>query len=226
MQNILPSVSAQAESTPTVMTRGRYWAKRIADEWQQQVTSIFLTGSLLESAKADLRPGDFMKMVKTDLPFEQSTANKLMKIAACDHLRNSELIPNLPAKWAALHELALLTETQFEEAIRDGKIHPKMKMKDAKALRGKQPSARVAARVAAVTTLKDQVNKFVHEIAHLKEQLAYADQGSLFDLRKDSASDIAGVVIATVTRARAMQIAEAIKAAVKQKKTGGLDFNA
>jgi hypothetical protein len=46
-----------------------------------------------------------MKMVKEELPFGQDTANKLMKIATCDHLRNSEHVLNLPAHWGTLRDV-------------------------------------------------------------------------------------------------------------------------
>jgi Protein of unknown function (DUF3102) len=58
------------------------WAKRIAAAWQKQVLSIFEVGALLEAAKAELRHGEWMTLVKNELPFGQRTANMLMKIAA------------------------------------------------------------------------------------------------------------------------------------------------
>ena len=59
-----------------------------------------------------------------------------MKIAACDHLRNSEHVPNLPVHWGTLFELTLLTADQFEHGITTGAINPKMQRKDVGALRG------------------------------------------------------------------------------------------
>jgi hypothetical protein len=59
-----------------------------------------------------------------------STANKLMKIGACDHLRNSEHVPNLPVHWGTLFELTLLTAEQFNHGIESGAINPKMQRKD------------------------------------------------------------------------------------------------
>src|SRR5262249_13166188 len=105
--NTVPSASIQA--IPNIRSRSK-WAARIADAWQKQITSIFETGSLLESAKAELRHGEFVNMIKVDLPFGRSTVNKLMKIAACDQLRNAEHAPHLPAHWMTLYDLTLLTE--------------------------------------------------------------------------------------------------------------------
>jgi hypothetical protein len=127
--------AAPTQVVPNVMPRGK-WAARIAEAWQKQLPSIFEVASLLESAKAELRHGDWAKLIKADLPFSQSTANKLMKIAACDHLRNSDHGPNLPACWRTLYELTALTAEQFKHGIKTGAINPKMQRKDVRALRG------------------------------------------------------------------------------------------
>jgi Protein of unknown function (DUF3102) len=131
---------------------------------------------LLESAKTELRHGDWANMVKADLPFSQSTANKLMKIAACDHLRNSDHGPNLPACWRTLYELTTLTAEQFVHGITTGAINPKMQRKEVRALRGDGQMPREP-RVSPMALLKRQLNECNHEIAHLQERLAYADQG-------------------------------------------------
>jgi hypothetical protein len=165
------------------------WAERIAEAWQKQVPAIFETGSLLESAKAELRRGDFMKMVKADLPFSQSTTNKLIKIATCDHLRNSEHVPNLPAHWGTLFELTLLTEEQFEKGIKSGAINLKMQRKDVQALRGGNPKTSTAKK----SNLRDQLAEAVGQIQQLKK-----NGGDLFGA-DDTPKDIAKVLFETLT---------------------------
>jgi hypothetical protein len=211
----VPFSSTQATpATAAVMTR-RKWAKRIVEAWQKQVPGIFETGLLLESAKAELRHGDFIKMIKADLPFARSTANKLMKIVACDHLRNAERIPHLPAHWGTLFELTLLKPDQFEAGIRTGAINPKMQRKHVKALRGDE-QASSEPRISPMALLKRQLDERIRENAYLQERLAYADQGSLFDLKKDTPKNIADVVVATVTKSKAIAIGKAILAALKE----------
>jgi len=192
---------AQTQAIANVMSRGK-WAKRITEAWQKQLPSIFEVASLLESAKTELRHGDWAKMIKSDLPFSQSTANKLMKIGACEHLRNSERVPNLPAHWGTLFELTLLTTEQFEHGITTATINPKMQRKDVRALRGDGQMPHEP-RVSPMALLKRQLNERIQEIAHLQETLAYADQGSLFDLKKDSTKDMAAVVVNTITETKA-----------------------
>jgi hypothetical protein len=96
------------------------------------------------AAASELKHGEWIAMINSDLPFTRSTANKLMKIATCDHIRNAEHVPHLPVHWGTLHDLTLLTEEQFERGIESGAINPKMQRKDVKALRGEQPKAKVA----------------------------------------------------------------------------------
>jgi len=112
------------------------WAKRIAAAWQKQVPSIFEVGALLESAKAELKHGEWIALVKSELPFGRNTAQKLMKIATCDYLRDGEHVHHLPANWGTLYQLTTLTEKQFDLGIKSGAIHPKMQRKDVKAMRG------------------------------------------------------------------------------------------
>jgi len=58
------------------------WANEIKSAWQKSVDGIFETGRLLIDAKAALPHGKFEKMVRSELPFRERTAQMLMAIAA------------------------------------------------------------------------------------------------------------------------------------------------
>jgi hypothetical protein len=64
------------------------------------------------------------------------------------------------------------------------------------------------------------------QISALQERLAHADPGSLFDLKKDSARNIAATVLATISESKALALADAIRAAVKAKHQANLDHSA
>lgn len=49
-----------------------------------------------------------MAMVRLELPFGESTAEKLMKIASHPLLSKSEHVPILPPAWGTLYELTKL----------------------------------------------------------------------------------------------------------------------
>lgn len=53
------------------------------------VESIIRTGKLLIEAKAKLKHGDFIAMLRSDLPFRERTAQRLMCIARRPNLANA-----------------------------------------------------------------------------------------------------------------------------------------
>jgi hypothetical protein len=69
-----------------------------------------------------------------------------------------------------------------------------------------------------VRRLKDQVAELAREKAHLEEQLAAADAGSLFDLFKDTAADIGDVIVDKLSEHKAREIVKAITAGLAAKK--------
>ena len=70
-------------------------------------------------------------------------------------------------------------------------------------------------RSSPIAILKQHNLELARQLAHAEERLAAADAGSLFDLKKDSAADIARVICETVTPSRARNIADAIRQRVK-----------
>jgi len=208
MQSTDTAAEPAAQVSQTNVLPRQKWAERIGDAWQKQVSSIFETASLLETAKAELRRGDFMRMVKGDLPFSQSTANKLMKIAACDHLRNSEHAPNLPAHWMTLHDLTLLTEEQFERGITSGAINSKMQRKDIKALRGDQPNISKN----KSPSLREQLAQANNEIARLRR-----NGGDLFG-ENDTPRDIAYILKKTVSANKFEKVVSACRELLKAER--------
>jgi hypothetical protein len=134
-------VAPYTSNLPSVPSRDR-WARQITEAWQSQVSAIFAVGNMLESAKAELRHGEWIAMINSDLPFGRSTANKLMKIAACEYLRNADHGTHLPACWRTLYELTTLSEDRFEHGIATGIINAGMQRKDIRELRGEEPRER------------------------------------------------------------------------------------
>jgi hypothetical protein len=78
-------------------------------------------------------------------------------------------------------------------------------------------------RVSPVTLLKQKNTEQAHKIADLEEKLAAAEQrdGSLFDLTKDNAADIATIVVQTISPTKARTIASKIIELLKQAKPAG-----
>lgn len=115
------------------------FAKLITEAWQSTLEGIYQTGNWLETAKAELPHGDWLLMIKNDLPFEASKAERLMRIAGDERLRDPAHGPNLPVSWRTQYELSKLDDDTFAAALADGRINPKMERKDALALRPNRP---------------------------------------------------------------------------------------
>ena len=63
-----------------VKTRAQ-WAAEICAAHKQSIEGILKMGRALIAAKDALEHGSFQKMIDHDLPFDASTAQRLMKIA-------------------------------------------------------------------------------------------------------------------------------------------------
>lgn len=72
------------------------WAHQICAAWHASREKIIECGRLLIEAKASLPHGAFERMVERDLPFNPSTAQRLMKIARDPRLTNPAHVQHLP----------------------------------------------------------------------------------------------------------------------------------
>jgi len=96
------------------------WTAKITAAWQstQSTTTIegyFETGRLLMAAKRELPHGEFLKMIKNDLPFDQRYAQLLMSVAGHPRLTDAKCISHLPPHIGALYELSRLDGKSFDK---------------------------------------------------------------------------------------------------------------
>lgn len=70
-------------------------------------------------------------------------------------------------------------------------------------------------KASALSILKRQNDEFVRKVAHLEEKLAAAEQGSLFDLKNDTAKDIALTIVKNVSSGRAETIIREMRLALR-----------
>src|SRR5262249_54373974 len=98
------------------------FAQRITAAWQAAVASILETGRLLIEAKAELRHGEFGKMIDTRLPFGRRTAQRLMAIASHPVLSKAAHAPLLPPAWYTLYLLTEVPKEELERLLANGKI--------------------------------------------------------------------------------------------------------
>jgi N6-adenosine-specific RNA methylase IME4 len=149
-----PTKSDHRDATPAqieLQAEALSWAQRITAAWRSTITGILEAGRLIAEAKAALPHGEFLAMLKGELPFKPSTAARLMKIAADTRLSNVAHGPLLPSHWRTLYELTKLPDEALAAKIADGSIHPDMQRRDVSRESRLIMRAKDEARVKALT---------------------------------------------------------------------------
>jgi N6-adenosine-specific RNA methylase IME4 len=98
--------------------------------YAQTRDGIFAVGTLLLEAKQDLPHGEFIAMIKDQLPFGPRHAQRLMRIAEDPRLTKATYQSHLPACMSTLHDLSKLNDAVFEEMLGKGVINSAMRQKD------------------------------------------------------------------------------------------------
>jgi len=111
---------------------------KIRAMWCALVASIIGVGRLLIDAKDQLPHGQWLTLVKNDLPFGVTVAQRLMVIARDARLTNTAHAPHLPPHWTTLYLLHRLTDSEFQAGLDSGMINSGMDRADAEALIGLQ----------------------------------------------------------------------------------------
>lgn len=133
-----PAAAAEVVLAPD---RGS-WAARIRERWQTSVEAILDVGRLLAESKAALAHGEFTKMIESELPFGERTAQTLMQIAAHPVLANPQHAALLPPSWTTLAELARVKPALLTRAIGAGLVRPDMTRKDTRKVVGRPAQRR------------------------------------------------------------------------------------
>jgi hypothetical protein len=113
-----------------VKTRAQF-AAEIRAAHTQTVEAILKLGRSLIAAKKALQHGAFQKMIAHDLPFDATTAQRLMKIARDPRMAKAAHAQLLPRACGTFYELTKLHDAEFEQAVSSGAIHAKLKRSDA-----------------------------------------------------------------------------------------------
>lgn len=129
------------ETEQAVESKAEEWVARITESYLQSYASVIEAGRQLGEAKKALPHGDWLRMfkghpnaVERPLPFEQRTAQRLMKIARNTVLSNPAHAPHLPFRWFTLYQLSMIPEPGLLKHLDNGDIWPGMERGDAKLL--------------------------------------------------------------------------------------------
>jgi hypothetical protein len=111
----------------------------IAVEWRKQVSAIVATGKWLLQAKEELNEHDFAAL---KLPFSARISQMLRQIASNPVLSDPAKFTSLPPCWFTLVLLSRLPDQRLRAMIADGRIHPELQQKEARALCGASSKGR------------------------------------------------------------------------------------
>lgn len=130
-RNDTPVSIGKAPTAPTPdKTAWKPWAEKITAAWQKSVEAVLETGRALIQAHDELDHGQWEAMISLELPFDSSTARRLIKIARHEVLSNRAHVHALPPSWGTLYELSKLPASTLEAKINDGTITPKLERKE------------------------------------------------------------------------------------------------
>lgn len=115
----------------TIVRTADEWVAVIKNDLSQAVDGIVAAGRNLVAAKADVRHGEWLPMLK-QIGISQPQASHLMQIGGNAALSNQCNSTSLPTAMRALYELSRLPAEEIDAAIADGAITPDMTIKDAK----------------------------------------------------------------------------------------------
>lgn len=109
-------------------------AAYVLEAWGKAVTGIVETGERLAELKGGKLFGDWLPFVAEHLPFDESTARRLMSVGRHPVISNRANSHDLPASAFTLAELARLPAAEVETCIADGRISPTTKGAEAMTL--------------------------------------------------------------------------------------------
>lgn len=168
-----------ATAIQNIRTR-QEWAEVINEYLRKSIEGFIQTGRALIAAREELPDGEWGKMIKADLPFSISTADRFMTIARHPAIAGCASMRNLPPNWTVLAPLASLTAEDFEDAQDRGLINADTSQRKAIAIKGayKTPVGKSVGEGRAVSNLPSP--KEAREVARATSRMVAASDGNLY----------------------------------------------
>ena len=100
------------------------WVASITAAYARTVESVIAVGRELIAAKANLKHGEFERMVRRDLQFNERSAQMYMAVASCRRLCDPEIRPLLPSALSSLNTLARVEPDVWESMLAHKAVTP------------------------------------------------------------------------------------------------------
>lgn len=136
------------------------WVGEIAKVWARGSANTFDLAKVVAVAKHRLAYGGWNQLWKShQMPFSKRKGAMLAVIGTKLSSLNEQTFAHLPSGWSILYQLALLDSATFDQLIQDGTIHPKLTLREAKAVLGKFRGQRPKAE-SRKCNVKERLRKF------------------------------------------------------------------
>jgi hypothetical protein len=99
------------------------FASWITASWRTSMEGILETGRRLVAAKNALEHGEWQEMVANHLPFGDSVAARLKRIAESPHFSNPAPVQDLPHSYSVLYEILGFSLKEFNKFVEAGLIN-------------------------------------------------------------------------------------------------------
>ena len=157
------SLAAKATNTETVEEVVSS-IQAITRAWQSGITQTMQLAQTVAQARRQLRRGEWSKLWKSErMPFAKRKGEMLVVIGERLSWANAQTIAHFPAEWSILYQLTRLSQPSIEHFIGTNVIHPKLTLKEAKALSVPDKSKQASKKRTNVHRRLNQLRKWVEE---------------------------------------------------------------
>jgi hypothetical protein len=108
------------------MSSVAYYVRDINGNWQRCVDAFINVGRLCAEANARLTAAEKSELMP-NLPFEEATFSKFVRIGTDTRLHAPDIKRLLPAHYTTTYAISLLKDEELKQAIAENVIHPDMK---------------------------------------------------------------------------------------------------
>jgi hypothetical protein len=148
------------------------WAEIIGTDFRRSVEATIAAGRHLQEAKDQLddERSEFLQLLDR-IGIHETTACKLMRIAAHPVISDFSHVKKLPLAWGTLYELTTLPTDVFEAKLADGTVTPEMERKDVEALKATLKGEARQPRTRRSATQRDRECELERENDRLRSEV-------------------------------------------------------
>jgi hypothetical protein len=148
------------------------WAEIIGTDFRRSVEVTIAAGRHLQEAKDQLddERGEFLQLLDR-IGIHETTACKLMRIAAHPVISDFSHVKKLPLAWGTLYELTTLPTDVLEAKLADATVTPEMERKDVEALKATLKGEARQSRTRRSATQRDREPELQRENDLLRSEV-------------------------------------------------------